>query len=191
MGTFSSGQVVQYDGSQLTGGPNFSGTFGSRDDVPLGNGSGAMVPRQRAVRRITGLSQISNSTTYADVGNLTVTINRTGQLAFDYCLFYSSNNAAEGIGIQLAFTGTAIGVFYAIDMFTAPGTRANLVTASAFGSGLAPQTVGPGPVDVVAYVKGSCDVTVVGDLSLQICAETGGANDVTARVGSWGHVFAL
>lgn len=189
MGAFSSGQVAQFDGASIIGGPSFTGTFGARDDVPVGSGS-TMVPRQYAVRRITGAAQTSTSTTYADIGNLTVTINRTGQITFDYYLIYQSSAAAEGIGIQVGFTGTAGGVNYSIDMFTDPATRANLISATAFGSGLAPQAVGPGAVDVVAYIKGSCNVTAVGDLSLQFRAETGGANSVTARVGSWAHVFA-
>lgn len=190
MGAFSSGQVVQFDGASLIGGPSFSGTFGTRDDVPVGNGT-TMVPRQFAVRRVTGASQTSNSTTYADIANLNITVNRTGQITFDYFLIYQSSAAAEGIGIQVAFTGTAGGINYAIDMFTDPATRANLVTATAFGSGLAPQAVGPGAVDVVAYIRGSCNVTAVGDLTLQMRAETGGANTVTARIGSWAHAFAV
>lgn len=191
LGAFSSGQVAQFDGTSIVGGPKFTGTFGTRDDAVVGDGTGALVPRQFAVRRVTGAAQTTNSTTYADVTNLTITINRTGQITFDYLIIYQTSAAAEGIGIQLAFTGTASGINYAIDMFTDPATRANLVTAGSFGSGLAPQAVGPGAVDVIARVAGSCNVTAVGDLSLQIRAETGGANTATVRVASWARAFAV
>lgn len=189
MGAFSSGQVVQYDGSQLTGGPAFTGTYAA-GDAPVYNGT-AFAPFQRSLRRVTGSNQNSSSTTYADITNLNVTINRTGFITFQYWILYSTSGVGEGIGLQLAFTGTAAGIGYSIDMFTDAATRAPLVTALTFGSGLAPQAVGPGAVDVIARIEGSCNVTAVGVLSCQFRAETGGANSVTARVASWAHVSGL
>lgn len=194
LGAFTDGQIVTYDATAATlkglaAPPAFTGTYAS-GDVPVWNGS-AFAPVQRTVKRITGASQTSTSTAYADVGNLTVTINRLGQVTFDYFLIYQTSAVAEGIGLQLAFTGTAGGINYTIDMFTAANTRADLIGQTAFGGPVAPQAAGPGLTDVCAYICGSCNVTAVGDLSLQFRAETGGANSVIARIGSWGHVFAL
>lgn len=173
--------------------PNFlaAGQPILRDDVPVTGSSANASPRQRAVRRITGASVTISSTTYTIIDNLTVTISRTGQVMFEYWLLYGSSAAAEGIGVQLGFTGVAGGVAYEVEAYTDPSTRAALVVATAFDSGLAPYAAGPGATPVGIHIKGSCNVTTVGDLTLQVRAETGGANNVTALVGSWGFVNAI
>lgn len=191
IGSFADGQVMQYDAPNnvLRGGPAFAGGFGA-DDIGVWNGT-AFVPKQHSVRRVTGVSQSTSSTSYVNITNLDVTINRTGLITFDYFIFYATNVATEGIGLQLAFTGTHDGgLGYAIDMFTAPNVRADLISQSTFGAGIAPQTTGPGPTAVQAIIRGSCNVTGVGVLSCQMRAETGGANSVFAFVGSWARVFA-
>jgi hypothetical protein len=191
MGAFTDGQVVQYDQANqlLKGGPAFSSGFAS-GDVPVWNGS-TFAPKQTSARRQPIISQNTNSTAYVDITALNVAINRTGQIVFEYWVFYITSNVTEGIGLQLAFTGTAVGVAYTIDMFTDPATRAALVGQVAFGAGVAPQAVGPAGTDACAYISGSCDVTAIGTLSCQMRSETGGAQQVAARVGSWAHVFAL
>jgi len=191
MGAFTDGQVATYDAAaaQIRGGVSFASGFAA-DDVPVWNGS-TFTPKQRSIRRVTGASQTSTSVTYADITNLNITINRIGQYAFEYWILYSTSAVGEGIGLQLALTGVAATCDYTIDLLTAPATRASLVTANAFGSGLAPQTAGPGATNVCAYILGSCNITTVGVLSCQLRAETGGANSATARVGCWCHVFAL
>jgi hypothetical protein len=159
------------------------------DDELVWNGT-AFVAKQRTVERLLFSNQISSITTYADIAGLTGPINReAAHYTFEYWLRYQTSGAGEGIGLQMAFSGTAATVNYSIDMFTDPATRAPLITASAFGSGIAPQAAGPGAVDAVAYIKGSFKADTVGTLSVQMRAKTGGANNVTAMVSSWGHVF--
>lgn len=162
-----------------------------RDDSALGNILGTIVPTQRAVRRVTGLNFTTNSPAYADINNLNVLIRRPGDIQFEYWLLYNTNDPAEGIGVQLAFNGTAGGVAYTIEAYTDPATRAPLVSAVAFGSGVPPFSVGPGaPLSIIA-IKGSCNIVAVGTLSVQARAETGGANSATVFTNSWGYVSAI
>lgn len=160
----------------------------ARDDVAMASLLNALKPTQLAQRRVTGLNQTSDSTTYADIANLAVAINRIGLVVFDYWLLYESSDVAEGIGVQVAFTGSANGA-YSVETYTDPSTRAPLVTAAALGSGLAPYTAGPGPgVQAIVNMRGSCNVSAIGTLAPQVRAETGGANTVTVLINSWARV---
>lgn len=162
-----------------------------RDDVPVAGAAGASIAKQRAFRRVIGANVDSNSVAYADIANLTVTISRLEQLAFEYWLLYATSAAAEGIGVQLAYTGTAA-VVYDVEAYTDPSTRAPLVVATAFGSGLAPYSVGPGAAALCTIrIKGSFNPSALGDLSVQLRAETGGANTVTVFTSSWCSVSAI
>jgi hypothetical protein len=161
-----------------------------RDDVASADVNAALGPTQRANRRITLLQQ-NDTTTYANATDLAVAITRLGGFSFEFWLAYVSTDATEGIGVQLAFSGTANGIAYSVDAYTDPATRAPLVTASAFGSGLAPFAAGPGLVTpAIISVKGGCNVTAVGDLNLQFRAETGGAKLVALLASSWAQVWA-
>jgi hypothetical protein len=190
--TFKMGYIASFlqFGSGL---PNFLATGQpiSRDDVPVTGSNSNTSPRQRAVRRITGASVTISSTTYTVIDNLTVSISRVGQIMFEYWLLYGSSAVGEGIGVQLGFNGVAAGIGYEVDANTDLATVAPLVVATAFDSGLAPYAAGPGASPVGIRIKGSCNVTTIGDLTLQVRAETGGANNVTALVGSWGFVNAI
>jgi hypothetical protein len=193
MGSFADGQVVQYDQANqlLKGGPAFSSGFAS-GDVPVWNGS-TFVPKQNSSRRMGFPNQTTNSVAYVDISSLSLTLNRAGDHVFEYYIQYETSAAAEGIGLRMAYTGTSLGCDYTIDMFTDPATRAPLISANAFGTAVAPQTVGPGvgPLIAIAYLVGSCSVSTGGVLSVQMRAETGGANTVTAHIGSWVHVVAV
>ncbi len=161
-----------------------------RDDVASADINAALAPTQRANRRIF-LLQSNDTTGYVDATDLAVAITRLGGYSFEYWLAYVSTDATEGIGVQLAFSGTANGIFYSVDAYTDPATRADLVTANAFGSGLAPFTAGPGLVaPAIINVRGGCNVTALGDLNLQFRAETGGAKLVALLAASWGQVWA-
>lgn len=160
------------------------------DDVLAWNGTD-YVPKQRTIKRQGVTNQASVLTTYADITQLNVTINRAGVYIFDYWIRYQTSGAGEGIGLQLAFTGVAATIDYSIDMFTDPATRAPLITANTFASGIAPQATGPGAVDAIARITGSFNTGNVGVLSCQLRASTGGANSVNVRISSWGMVVAL
>lgn len=162
-----------------------------RDDVAVANSDLALSSTQRATRRMTGGLVSNNTTVYASVSDLAVTVNRVGGLAFQYWLAYLTSDATEGIGVQLAFSGSANGIGYSIEAFTDPSTRANLIVADAFGSGIVPFAAGPGalaPCTIV--IRGSCFVTAVGQLNVQFRAETGGAQDAALLAPSWGQVWA-
>jgi hypothetical protein len=162
----------------------------SRDDTAVCDNAGELALTQRARRRLFG-NLDTNSVGYANAPNLAVTINRTGGIAFDYWLLYATSDPTEGIGVQLAFTGAANGIGYSVEAYTDPTTRAPLVTASAFGSGLAAYAAGPGPATpCIIKIAGSANVTTVGDLNVQIRAKTGGANIATLLYPSWGAVSA-
>lgn len=160
----------------------------SRDDSAVANSALALTPTQRARRRMTGGSVASVSVAYASVPDLSVVINRAGGFAFEYWLMYFTSDVAEGIGVQLAFSGVANGVGYSVEAYTDPSTRAPLVVATDFGTGLAPYAAGPGAVNpCVITVRGSCFVATPGQLDLQIRAETGGANSATLMYPSWAN----
>lgn len=161
----------------------------ARDDVAMGSVLSALKPAQLAQRRQTGSNFVTTSIVYADVPNLLVPINRAGLYAFDYWLLYETNDVAEGIGVQLAFTGTAA-CSYSVEAYTDLTTRAPLVIATAFGSGLAPYAAGPGAGKAIINIRGSMSVSVIGDLKLQARAETGGANSATILTSSWGRATA-
>ena len=150
------------------------------DDIALLEDTGALVPTQRSIRRNTAGAIAITSAVYADVPQLAVLINRIGAISFDYWLPYTSSDVAEGIGVQLAFTGTATGVVYSVEAYTDPATRADLVMGAAFASGLAPYASGPGlAARAIVRLQGSCVITAVGTLNLQVRAKTGGAQSVT------------
>lgn len=162
-----------------------------RDDVAVANNQLALAATQRARRRMTGGVQTSVLTTYANVPDLAVTINRVGGIAFEYWLAYLTSAAGEGIGVQLAFSGVANGITYSVEAYTDPATRANLLTPTDFGTGLVPFSAGPGAtVPAIIQIRGSCNVTTVGDLNVQLRAETGGANSATLLSSSWGSVWS-
>jgi hypothetical protein len=150
----------------------------------------AYVPKQRTVNRVLLVNQTISSVAYVDVTGLLATINRApSHFVFEYWIRYRSSGAGEGIGLQLAYSGTFATCDYSIDMFTDPSTRAPLIVANTFASGIAPQAAGPGAVDVIANIRGSFKADTVGVLSCQARAETGGANNVQIMVSSWGRVF--
>lgn len=160
----------------------------SRDDIAIANSSLALAATQRARRRMTGGDVNVIGTSYVTVSDLSVPINRIGGIAFEYWLMYSTDDVTEGIGVQLAFSGTANGVGYTLEAYTAPATRANLVSVTSFGSGVAPYTAGPGATPCTIVVRGSCNVTAVGTLDLQIRTETGALSS-TLLSPSWGSVW--
>lgn len=163
-----------------------------RDDVASADLNNSLGPTQRANRRMTGGSVVNATTVYANADDLKVAITRLGGFAFEYWLAYVTTDATEGIGVQLAFSGTANGISYSVEAYTDPATRADLVLASAFGSGIAPFTAGPGAVTpAIVTVRGSCFVTALGDLNLQFRAETAaGGKQVALLSSSWGQVWA-
>lgn len=162
----------------------------ARDDIAIANNLLALAATQRATRRMTG-GLVSNPTTvYTNVPDLTVPVNRVGGLAFQYWLLYFTNISTEGIGVQLAFSGTANGIGYSIEAYINAATRADLVYAEAFGTGVAPYTEGPGLTLSIIEIRGSCFVTAVGDLTVQLRAETGGINSATLTPPSWGQVWS-
>ena len=161
----------------------------ARDDVPMGSILSALKPTQLAQRRQTAANFATTSIVYADVPNLIIPINRAGLYVFDYWLLYETNDVAEGIGVQVDFSGTGNGA-YSVDAFTDLSTRAPLVIATSFGSGLAPYAAGPGVAGAIITVRGSLFCSAVGDLKLQIRAATGGANSATIRASSWARASA-
>lgn len=161
-----------------------------RDDSAVCDNAGQLALTQRARRRLFGNLDTS-SVGYASAPNLAVTINRVGGIAFEYWLLYTTSDVSEGIGVQLAFSGAANGIGYSVEAYTDPNTRAPLVVAATFGSGLAAYAAGPGPsAPCIITVKGSANVTTVGDLNLQIRAKTGGANVASLLYPSWAAVSA-
>lgn len=162
-----------------------------RDDVASADVNRALGPTQRANRRMTGGSQVNATTTYANATDLTVAVTREGGYAFEYWLAYVTSVVGEGIGVQLAFSGAANGVSYSVEAYTDAATRADLILATAFGTGIVPFTAGPGVVTpAIITVRGSCFVTTPGDLTLQFRSETGGAQQVALLASSWGQVWA-
>ena len=185
--SFRMGYIVGLMQWGTGGGP--LGVLTGPDDVLAWSGS-AFVAKQRTVARLLFANQVSSSTTYADIAGLLCTINRPeSHFEFEYWIRYRTSAAGEGIGLQMQYTGVAATCDYAIDMFTDPTTRAPLITANAFGTGLAPQSAGPGAVDAIARISGSFKADTVGVLSCQMRAETGGANNVSAMVSSWANIF--
>jgi hypothetical protein len=161
----------------------------SRDDIAIADLNRALIPKQLASRRMTA-SVTSSSTTYATLAELTVPVNRLGALAFQFYLFYSTSQAAEGIGARLSFSGVATDVLIGRDGFSTPSVRLDFDSAASFGSAVPANGSGPGPLNIVPItLTGSCVVTTVGDLSVQIRAETGGAQNVTALASSWCGVW--
>lgn len=161
-----------------------------RDDIAVAENTLDLAAKQYARRRMTGGGITTNSTSYASLADLAVTVNRLGGTAFEYWLLYDSNDVGEGIGVQLAFSGSANGIAYSIDAFTAPNARANLVVATDFSTGIAPFATGPAASPCIINIRGSCFVTAVGDLNVQVRAETGGANQARVFSPSWGFVWA-
>jgi hypothetical protein len=183
--SFRMGYIVGLMQWGTGGGP--LGVLSGPGDVLAWDGS-SYVAKQRTVNRLLFSNQVCVSTTYEDIVGLLCTINRIGHFEFEYWIRYQTSAVGEGIGLQLAYSGTAATCNYAIDMFTDPATRAPLITASAFGTGLAPQAAGPGAVDAIARISGSFKADTVGVLSAQMRAETGGANSASAMVSSWANV---
>ena len=162
-----------------------------RDDIAIADASLELAATQRSTRKMTGGNVVTSSTTYANVSDLAVPINRVGGYAFQYWLQYLTSDVAEGIGVQLAFTGTANGVGYSIETYTAPNTRADLVSPADFGSGVAPYATGPGPAAVgTIVIRGSCNVLTLGTLNLQVRAENGGAASATLLFPSWAQEWS-
>lgn len=168
-------------------------------DEAVWNGS-TNQPKQRSSRRVNFANQSFSSTAYANVSDLIVPINRGGVHTFEYFLLYESSATTEGAGFRIAFTGIS-NVDYALNMFTDQSNQAPIVVSNAFSTTLPPQASGPGPATgggaggpmggvTIAYIMGSLNVTTVGDLSVQARAESGGANSVTVRIGSWCRVYA-
>lgn len=162
-----------------------------RDDVASADLNRALGPTQRANRRMTGGLQVNDTTVYANATDLKVAITRLGGFAFQYWLAYVSTDATEGIGVQLAFGGTANGITYSIEAYSDPATREDLIVATDFGTGIVPFSAGPGVVTpAIINVRGSCFVTAIGDLNLQFRSETGGAKQVALLASCWGQVWA-
>jgi len=162
-------------------------------DVATVSAALANIPREIASRTMLG-TVLNNTTTYTDVSNLTIPINRLGQYAFEYVIRYDSSDVTEGIGLRLAYTGGSVsGVRYFIEAYTDLATRANLVSASSFGSAVAPFTAGPGATQVMAKITGTCtfDGLPLGDLKCQFRAETGGAQFVEILDGSYANVWQI
>ena len=169
--------------------PSISPPGALANDEAAWNGS-VFVPRQRSSTRLGLANQTTTLTTYTDIADLNVTINRIGLYTFEYYLLYESSAITEGAGFQVAYSGTAAGVDYALNMFIDATNQAPISVRSSFAGGQPPQAAGPGPSPAIAYISGSFNATSVGVLSAQVRAESGGANSVTVRIGSWGRVYA-
>ena len=162
-----------------------------RDDIAIADITLELSATQRSTRKMTGGSVVTSSTNYASVSDLAVPINRAGGYAFQYWLVYLTSVATEGIGVQLAFSGTSNAVCYSVEAYTDSSRREDLSTAFDFSTGLAPYTVGPGPVTAaIIQLRGSCNVLTVGTIDLQIRAETGGAEWAMLAYPSWAQVWS-
>lgn len=162
-----------------------------RDDIAIADNLLELAPTQRSTRKMTGGSVVSDSVGYVDIPNLAVPINRVGGIAFRYWLVYTTSVATEGMGVQLAYTGTANGVGYSIETYTDPTKREDLQTAFDFGTGLAPYSAGPGPAAVgIVQINGSCNVLTLGTLNVQIRAESGAPETVTLLYPSYARVWS-
>ena len=158
------------------------------NDEAVWNGT-VFVPRQRSQVRLAA-NQTTTLTTYADITALIIPINRVGIHTFEYDLIYETSATSEGAGFQVVFSGTATGVQYTLNMFVDATNQAPISVRETFGGGPPPQAAGPSFVPAVAYINGSFNATAIGDLSVQFRAESGGANSVTVKTGSWGRVDA-
>ena len=159
-----------------------------RDDIASANANNALIPAQRSLRR--QAANLDFSAGYASVPSLAVAIHRAGPIAFSYWLIYSTSDVNEGAGVRLAFSGSANGIAYSIQAYTDANTQAPLVTASNFGTAIPAFSTGPGSfVPGIIRIAGSCEVTTVGELNLQVRTKSTGTS--TLQTGSWCEVLSL
>lgn len=157
------------------------------DDVPVWNGS-AYIGKQRTVLNNAAFAGQSNSTTtFSSILGMTCALKNGATYSFDFDVFYTTA-AGGGNGIGLRLTGpTTSTCFYAIDGFSAPGTRQALITAGVFGSLPPAYTTGPAATTCAVRVYGSCVTTAAGSLTLQF--NSSGAAAVNLAGGCRGIVI--
>lgn len=125
----------------------------------------------------------SNSTSLADVTGLPVTISATGTYKFEWVGSFTSNTTTEGLTI--AMNGPASSVI-AFSVAAALSTNyVNGYTAySAWDTGTVVATTG-GAASREFRVTGVFTATSTGTVSPRFSAESGGANSVNIKAGSW------
>lgn len=149
------------------------------------------VARFHKAHRLIGVTeQTVDSTSFTAITGVTVAIpERPGNTFYWFraLLVYHSSDVSEGCAARIRFSGTLFGQHRYRVLIGDTSGAAPKCRFDDFLTSPAAETAGPGPTLFAYYeLEGAFSAAAgsSGDLTLEVAAETGGANSVTAKVGT-------